>query len=456
MKLDAQSTDRFVFGVGTSAFQIEGGATSKDRVANIWDEFCEIPGAVTNGDDGKVACDHYHLWENDMALLQELGVDSYRFSVSWGRVINNFNGDVNETGLAFYRGIIDRLNRLGIKPCLTLYHWDLPLFLEQRGGWLNRETAARFVHYADVVSRALGDDVAIYTTFNEPWCSSLLSYLHGVHAPGKTDRRLALQVAHHLLLAHGMAMPTLRKNAPKAEHGIVLNLTPYYPMNENPEDMKVSNFASDENNHWFMEPLLEGTYPQSIIDRYPDCIPSITPEDMAIISTPLDYLGINYYTRQCVKASATAGLFDYESEVPEQARKTAMGWEIFPQGLTDLLVAINERYSLPKLYITENGMASDDQYHQSLVEDEERVEYLRTHLSAVFDACAQGIDIRGYFAWSLLDNFEWAEGYSKRFGLYYVDYSTQARIPKLSAHFYRDFIQRYKKQKPTLTHSNIR
>ncbi len=432
----------FVFGTATAAFQIEGAANEDGRVDSIWDRFCAEPNNIVNGDDGLVACDHYHLWEKDLQKLKDLGVDAYRFSMAWTRIITSTEKEISQTGLDFYQQIIDRLHFYQIKPFVTLYHWDLPQYLQEQGGWLNRDTAYQFAKYADVVSSHFGNQIHTYTTFNEPWCSAMLGYLHGIHAPGIKDRKQALQVAHIILLAHGLAMPLLRRNAPMAQHGIVLNMGPYDAASLSEQDQLAAELAESENNDWFIQPLLEGCYPALIQEIYPDELPDIESGDMDIISAPNDYLGINYYTRQVICHNPSNVTFTYDSVTPEEAEVTAMGWEVYPAGLTQLLVNLNKRYEMPPVYITENGMASDDDYDEVLVNDNQRVKYLREHLYAVADAIEAGVDVRGYFAWSLLDNFEWSEGYSKRFGLYYVDYVTQERVPKLSAHFYKDFIRR--------------
>ncbi len=431
----------FIFGSATAAFQIEGGADLDGKVESIWDTFCAEPGNVINGDHGLIACDHYHRWEEDLKRLQELGVDAYRFSIAWPRIIRGLDGEVNQAGLDFYQQIIDRLQAYEIKPFVTLYHWDLPQYLEDEGGWLNRDTAHQFTHYADVVTRHFGDQVHTYTTFNEPWCSAMLGYLHGIHAPGHSDRKEALTAAHHLLLAHGMAMPLMRQNAPGAQHGIVLNMAPFDAASASPQDQTAANLAGAENNHWFIQPLLEGVYPSLVMEQYPEAVPHIESGDMDIIKTPNDYLGLNYYTRQTVHHNPENALFGYDLIVPEGAEVTDLGWEVHPQGLTRLLIDLHERYDLPPVYITENGMANDDEYDEVLVKDDARVKYFREHLEALAEAMNAGVDVRAYFAWSLLDNFEWAEGYTKRFGLYYVNYETQERVPKLSAHFFGDFIR---------------
>ena len=449
MPIDESSPFRkkeFIFGVATSSYQIEGAHDLDGRTPSIWDTFCREEGRVANGDNGDIACDHYHRWKEDLALIKSLGVDSYRFSIAWPRIIRP-DGSIIEAGLRFYENIIEELERLEIKPNVTLYHWDLPQFLEDEGGWLNRDTCDAFAKYTEVVSERFGDRVSIYATFNEPWCSSILSYLHGLHAPGYRDRKKALQAAHHLLLAHGLAMPILRKNAPKAMHGIVLNMSPFYAKGDSADNLELAKLAHSENNEWFIEPLLLGRYPTLASDYYRDDLPTVEEGDLEIISRPIDFIGLNYYTREVVKRNSEGGLQPYVSEVPEGAETTEMGWEIYPEELTRLLVELNLAYDLPTFHISENGMADADKIANGEIADTRRERYLQTHLQAVENAIAQGVDVQGYFAWSLMDNFEWALGYEKRFGLIYVDYETQERTLKNSAFFFRDFIKEAKNTK---------
>lgn len=421
----------FIFGVATAAFQIEGASDVDGRVPSIWDTFCKEPGRVANGDDGSRACDNYFMWEEDLALVQDLGVDAYRFSIAWPRVITGTRGAINQAAIDHYRRQLNYLNERGIKPYVTLYHWDLPQYLQDRGGWLNRETAYAFAYYADVVSRAFGDQVVSYSTLNEPWCSAFLGYLHGIHAPGERNRKHAYQAAHHLLLAHGLALPKLRANAPLAEVGIVLNISPSDPIENSLADQNACALADIENRDLFLQPLLEGTYPEPVLNRHPDCVPLVLPGDMVLIQAGLDFIGLNYYTRNQVKgADGSAG---YEVSPYRGTDATAMGWEIYPQGLTRTLQHLASHPRCPPLFVTENGMAADDQIRNGVVDDAVRVAYLQAHLNAAEDAIASGVDLRGYFAWSLLDNFEWAEGYDKRFGLFHVDYMSQQRTPKASA-----------------------
>ncbi len=424
----------FVYGVATSSFQIEGAA--EKREISIWDTFCDTPGKIVDASNGLVACDHYHLWEQDINLIHDLGVDAYRFSICWPRIINN-DKSVNRDGVDFYLKVLDKLNELGIKPFVTLYHWDLPQIHEDHGGWLNRETAYHFRDYVEVVVREFGDRVHSYATLNEPFCSAYLGYEVGIHAPGKADRMLGRKAAHHLLLAHGLAMQVLAKESPLTLNGIVLNFTPCYPLTDSPEDKLATQKADDYINQWYMKPIMDGSYP-SLIEELPyEQRPDILDDDLAIINHPIDFLGINFYTR--LKYRAKAGHL-YEEIPPGDVEKTDIGWEVFPQALTDLLVSLNDTYDLPPLYITENGMAGDDHVESGQVKDQLRINYYQAHLEALNQAIQQGVKVDGYFAWSLMDNFEWAEGYLKRFGLVYVDFETQERTLKDSAHCYKEFI----------------
>lgn len=425
----------FVFGVATSSYQIEGAINEGGRTASIWDTFCQIPGKVDNGDNGDIACDHYHLWEQDIDMIHSLGVDAYRFSIAWPRILLE-DDCVNPEGLAFYGKIIDKCHELGLQVYVTLYHWDLPQYLENKGGWLNRETAYKFAHYADVVSKHFGDDIDVYTTLNEPFVCAFLGYRWGIHAPGIKGDKEGFLASHHLMLGHGLAMPLLRKNAPKAKHGIVFNASPSYP--ENSKDQQAANFTDAENFHWFIDPVLKGEYPALFADRHITYRPMILEHDMAIISAPVDYIGINYYSRNVVRYSENG---EIEIIKQKQAEHTHIGWEIYPKGLTDLLVRLHERYSnIPALYITENGAAGDDCLINGEVNDVQRTHYFQNHIKAVDDAIEVGINIKGYFAWSLMDNFEWAFGYEQRFGIVHVDYKTQKRTLKQSAIAYRNLL----------------
>jgi len=426
----------FVFGVATSSFQIEGGIEC--RLPSIWDTFCSTPGKIRDRSDGKVACDHFSKWREDIDLISHLCVDAYRFSISWPRVIRQ-DGSLNKDGIGFYLGLLDRLNDKGIKPFVTLYHWDLPQFLQDAGGWLNRETTHRFCDYVDLVTRAFEKRVYSYATLNEPYCSAYLGYERGIHAPGFTEAAMGKQAAHNLLLAHGMAMQVLDQNSPESLNGIVLNFAPCYPATGSEEDVAAAGIADAEFNQWYIQPLLDGRYPDLLYSLSEQQAPVIAQGDLEVISHPIDFLGINYYTRNVYKAHK---MRPYMQVAPADIPTTEMGWEIYPQGLTDLLVSLDRKYDLPPVYITENGAAMADVLEQGIVEDKDRIRYFEQHLEALNQAMQQGVDVRGYFAWSLMDNFEWAEGYTKRFGLVHVDYATQRRTVKASGRHFRDMLLR--------------
>jgi len=425
----------FLFGTATSSFQIEGDA--ENRLESIWDVFCEVPGAIADKSDGKVACEHILRWKQDVEILKELGVDAYRFSISWPRVMNQ-NGELNEKGISFYIQLLDVLNDAGIKPFVTLYHWDLPQYLEDKGGWLNRQTAFDFADYANKVTIALGERVHSYATFNEPFCSAYLGYEIGVHAPGRKGRKHGRAAAHHILLAHGLGMKVLRQNAPNALNGIVLNFTPCYSASQLQADKDATELADQYINQWYMQPVMEGSYPEVINLLSESDRPPIEKGDMEIICQPMDFLGINFYTRLHYSAPNQVGELFHEHA--HHQPMTDIGWEIYPNALRDLLLSLNERYQLPPIYITENGAAMADVLEGDEVDDEDRIDYYTGHLNAVDEAIADGVKVSGYFAWSLMDNFEWAEGYKKRFGLIYVDFDTQKRTFKNSAKAYKNLL----------------
>ncbi len=427
-------TPDFIFGVATAAFQIEGAAKADNRLPSIWDTFCATPGKVKGMDNGDIACDHYHLWEQDIQLIKELGVDAYRLSIAWPRVMNE-QGEANQAGLDFYRNLLKKLKAEGLTVFVTLYHWDLPQHLEDKGGWLNRETAYRFQQYADLVTTELADWVDSWATFNEPFCAAILGYELGIHAPGLTKPEYGRQAAHHILLAHGLALPIIRKNAPHSKVGIVLNMNRSYAASEKVEDQFACLLRETLDNQFFIEPLMKGQYPQLLKTVAPQYLPTVLPGDMEIISQPIDFLGLNFYT--CNHNAYDADSLFKNVQSSQNVEFTDIGWEIAPQAFTELLVTLHQQYELPPIYITENGAACDDHIIAGEINDEQRVRYLDGHLNAVHRAIDAGVDIRGYFAWSLMDNFEWAEGYSKRFGLTYVDYHTQQRTIKRSGYAYQ-------------------
>jgi beta-glucosidase len=426
------STD-FIYGVATASFQIEGGASS--RLPCIWDTFCDTPNKVADGSNGLVACDHFNRWQQDIELIDSLGVDAYRLSISWPRVIKE-SGELNQAGVKYYLNILDELKARNIKAFVTLYHWDLPQFLENNGGWLNRETAYKFQDYADKISTAFGDRVYAYATLNEPFCSAFLGYEIGIHAPGIVGKEFGKKAAHHLLLGHGLAMQVLKKNSPNSKSGIVLNFTPCYPETNSSADISATAFADDYFNQWYIKPLFDGQYPDILAQLPQENHPEIVDGDMEIISHSMDFLGVNFYTRAIYRADPDEVFFQIAPPEPI----TDIGWEIYPQAFTELLVSLNEKYSLPPIYITENGAAMADKLVDGVVNDQDRVDYYQSHLNAVNDAIVQGVKVDGYFAWSLMDNFEWAEGYLKRFGIVYVDYDTQVRTIKASGMAYKALI----------------
>ncbi|MDT0596053.1 GH1 family beta-glucosidase [Glaciecola petra] len=425
----------FLYGVATASFQIEGSADS--RLPCIWDTFCATPNKIADASDGLIACDHVNRWQEDLDIIESLGVDAYRFSISWPRVIKE-DGSLNQEGANFYIQLLDQLKSKNIKSYVTLYHWDLPQHLEDNGGWLNRETAYKYAEYVDLITKALGNRVHSYATFNEPYCSAFLGYEIGVHAPGKVGRKHGRTAAHHILLAHGLGMQVLQKNSPDTINGIVLNFTPCYPVSQSKADLAATQLANQYINLWYLQPLMEKSYP-AIIDLLDENDkPDIHPGDLDIIGHKIDFLGVNFYTRLTYSAPTETGSFYTEHE--HLYPRTDIGWEIFPQALTDYLVELDARFSLPPIYITENGAAMADKLENGQVHDTDRVNYYDQHLNALHKAIDQGVNIKGYFAWSLIDNFEWAEGYLKRFGLVHVDYKTQKRTLKDSAKAYQTLL----------------
>ncbi|WP_341953372.1 GH1 family beta-glucosidase [Salinibacterium sp. TMP30] len=454
----------FLFGAATAAYQIEGATHEDGRTDSIWDAFSRVPGAVINGESGEIACDHYHRYRDDVALMKDLGLQTYRFSTSWSRVQPD-GGPVNPKGLDFYSRLVDELLAAGIKPWLTLHHWDLPQALEEKGGWANRDTAFLFRDYALNMHDALGDRVDVWTTLNEPWCSSFLSYTAGVHAPGRQSKQAGLAAGHHLLLGHGLAVEALRERDPKLELGITLNLTVAKPVNPaSPGDVDAARRIDGQFNRFFLDPIFRGAYPDDLLQDVAGLGLSevIHDGDLAQIAQPIDALGVNYYHGELVSDRpaehpllgeaptdrATSSPFPAADGVynhPQGLPLTAMNWEVQPDGLRELLARVDSEYARPagtKLYVTENGAAYDDTVDaDGSVRDVKRTEFLRSHLGAILDAIAQGVDVHGYFYWSLLDNFEWAWGYEKRFGIVRVDYETQERTIKDSGLAYAKIIR---------------
>ncbi|MES3025293.1 MAG: GH1 family beta-glucosidase [Pseudomonadota bacterium] len=424
----------FTWGVATSAFQIEGAAATDGKGPSIWDTFCRQPGAIKDRSDGTVACDHYHRYQEDVGLIASLGVDAYRFSMAWARVQPSGKGAWNEKGFDFYDRLLDELADKGIGSHLTLYHWDLPQGLQDDGGWLNRDTAHRFADYAHEVARRFGNRIDAIATHNEPWCSANLGYGNAQFAPGVADARQAIQVSHHLLLSHGLAMSAMRGVGGTAKLGIVLNQWTADPATGSQADREMAELEYARSVQWFMDPIFKGSYPELALRAHGADAPLVQEGDMRAICQPIDFLGCNYYFRAWCSAA------NPPLPAPGKDGFTDMGWEIYPQGLTELLLKLKAEYDLPPVYITENGMANPDQVTGEGVHDEARIAFVASHLEALQDAMRQGVDVRGYFLWSLLDNFEWNSGYAKRFGIVHVDYATQRRTLKDSAIWYRKLL----------------
>jgi beta-glucosidase len=426
--------DGFVWGAATAAYQIEGAATEDGRGESVWDRFCATPGKVRNGDTGAIACDFYHRYPEDIELMRELGLDAFRFSIAWPRILPEGRGRVNQAGLDFYDRLVDALLAAGITPFPTLFHWDTPQALEDAGGWPARATAEAFVEYVEVVADRLGDRITRWVTHNEPWVVAWIGHAWGEHAPGRTSESDAIAAAHHLLLSHGWATEALRRAAPDAEVGIVLNLEHVDAASDSPADLDAAREMDGMANRWLLDPLFRGAYPTDMSYE-----PPVQDGDLATISTPIDFLGVNNYFRFVVQASENGG-GPHVVKDPD-APMTDMGWEVHPESLHKLLVRVARDYSPRAMYVTENGAAFGDvRVHDGLVHDPERTAFLERHIDAVLRAAADGAPMRGYFAWSFLDNFEWSLGYAKRFGIVYVDYPTLERVPKDSFYWYRDLI----------------
>jgi beta-glucosidase len=435
---DARFPEGFVWGAATASYQIEGAAREDGRGESIWDRFSHTPGKTLNGDTGDVACDHYHRWRDDITLMKELHLNAYRLSIAWPRILPEGVGRVNEAGLVFYDRLVDGLLAAKITPWVTLYHWDLPRSFDDQGGWPNRRTADMFAEYADVVSRRLGDRVKHWITLNEPWCSGFLGYYTGEHAPGRRSLKEALHAVHTLLLAHGEAVPILRQNSPGAQVGITLNLTPTYPATESAEDQAAAARHDGYFNRWFLDPLYGRGYPTDMVQIYgADLLPTVREADFDAITAPTDFLGINYYSPAVVRDDPKNLPWRFGFAAVPDADFTDMGWAVYPRGLYDILRRVHRDYPTGPLYITENGAAYDDATpEQGRVADPQRTRFYARHLAAAKAAIEDGVPLGGYFAWSLLDNFEWAFGYTRRFGITYVDYATQERTIKDSGRWY--------------------
>jgi beta-glucosidase len=436
----------FVWGTATSSYQIEGAWDEDGKGESIWDRFAHTPGKVEDGSNGDVACDHYHRWPEDIALMKSLNMQAYRFSIAWPRILPQGRGHVNQAGLDFYSRLVDGLLEAGITPFATLYHWDLPQALQDEGGWPVRSTGEAFVEYADVVSRHLGDRVKNWITHNEPWCIGFLSHQIGEHAPGHQDWNEAIRASHHVLLSHGWAVPVIRRHSADAEVGITLNFTHAMPASSSAADQAAARWADGYSNRWFTDPVYGRHYPADMVAAYqaqgylPNGLDFVQAGDMEAIAVPTDFLGVNYYTRAVVRnpmveENNPQTLFD---DLP----KTEMGWEVYPEGLYQLLCRLHFEYQVPKLYITENGASySTEPGADGKVDDQERLDYLRQHFTATHRAIEAGAPVAGFFVWSFMDNFEWAKGYLQRFGIVWMDYETLERIPKESAIWYSQVIE---------------
>ncbi|MDD2920222.1 GH1 family beta-glucosidase [Rhodoferax sp.] len=433
----------FRWGCSTSSYQIEGAVHADLRGESIWDRFCATPGHIRDGSSGAVACDHYHHWPEDLDLARSLGTNAYRFSIAWPRIFTNGRGSVpNPKGLDFYSRLVDGMLERGLEPWVTLYHWDLPQALQDQGGWVNRDTIDAFVEYADVVSRHLGDRIQHWITHNEPWCTAFHGNYEGVHAPGLKDFKTALQVSHNVLVSHGLAIPVIRRNAPNACIGAALSLHPLKPASDSAQDLAATTRHDGLRNRWFLDPLHGRGYPADIWKILGANAPVVQDGDLAAIATSTDFLGVNYYFPEIVADAPGQGVMSTRVIETPNVERTAFGWEVSPEGMVALLSRVARDYQPAAIYLTENGSTYDDVVGaDGEINDVERRRYLMRHIAAAREIVAQGIPVKGYFAWSLLDNFEWAEGYIRRFGLTHVDFDTQQRRLKASGKWYRDFLQ---------------
>ncbi|WP_078551711.1 GH1 family beta-glucosidase [Bacillus alkalicellulosilyticus] len=438
-----QFANEFIFGTSTSSYQIEGAFNEGGRSLSVWDTFCAIPGKVLNQDNGNVACDHYHRYQEDVQLIKELGVDSYRFSIAWPRIFPE-KGIYNEEGMLFYKQLIHELNEAGIKPFPTLYHWDLPMWAYEEGGWVNRESVSWFLEFAKTCFEQLDEHVFSWITHNEPWCASFLSYHQGYHAPGHMNIEEGLKAAHHILLSHGEAVKLLKQELQSSTPiGITLNLAPAYGVKDTYNDMVASNNADGYTNRWFLDPIFKGSYPIDMVNlfsKYVHDFSFIQVQDLETISVPCDFFGINYYSRALVEFAGNQSLLftNAYSDYP----KTVMGWDVSPEEFKQLIYRLRRDYTDLPIYITENGAAYDDILEDDgSVHDQERVDYINQHITAIQQVNEEGLNVAGYFLWSLFDNFEWAFGYEKRFGIFYVDFATQRRYWKDSARQYQQIIK---------------
>ena len=443
--MSGQFPSDFLWGVATSAYQIEGAVAEDGRGESIWDTFCRIPGAIADGSSGEPACDHYHRYRQDVELMRQLGVRAYRFSIAWPRIFPQGRGSPQTAGLDFYQRLLDVLERADILPVATLYHWDLPQALQYRGGWTHRDTAFRFADYAAFLFDRLGDRIRHWITVNEPSVAAIMGHLTGEHAPGLRDPAEALRAAHHLLLAHGLAVQGFRQAGLRGDPaiGIALHLFPVHPEGDAPEDERAARLLDGLANRWFLETIFKKAYPADVWEHLAAVLPMphVQEGDLELIGQPLDFLGVNYYTRQRVRHDPAEPVLPVKL-LPPAGPTTDMGWEIYPDGLLEVLLRVAEDCRPPAIYVTENGAAFPDEVGpDGRVRDPRRIEFLREHLIRVLRALEKGVPVRGYFVWSLLDNFEWQHGYTKRFGLFYVDFATQERLWKDSARWFSRVVQ---------------
>ena len=440
----------FVWGAATAAYQIEGAVNHDGRVPSIWDTFSHIPGNIANDDTGDIACDHYHRYREDIKLISDLGVQSYRFSIAWPRIIPQ-PGQVNQAGLDFYSRLVDELHQHNIEPCVTLYHWDLPQWCQDTGGWANREVIDYFAEYTQVVTQSLGDRVSWWITLNEPWVFTFAGYHFGGHAPGIKDLKTAVQASHHALLAHGTSIPIIRQNIHDAQVGITLDMYQVIPAFDSKQDREAAYRFDGYHNRWFADPVFGKGYPDDMLDAFAESQPIIGAGDLTTIATEIDFLGINTYFPMVIQAAdIEENDLGFKPLTPSELQGrgyslTHMDWPIHPDAFRQLLFDVYERYRPRKIFITENGAAFPDELKDGKVNDPERVDYIKSYIDAMGEAIDAGVPVKGYFVWSLLDNFQWALGYEKRFGIIYVDYATLQRIPKGSYEWYRNFIHQQRK-----------
>jgi beta-glucosidase len=431
----------FIWGTATASYQIEGAWDQDGRGPSVWDTFSHIPGTIDDNTTGDITCDHYHRFKDDIALMKKMGLKNYRLSLSWSRILPSGKETVNQKGLEFYSELIDALLEAEITPYVTLFHWDLPQALQDAGGWANRETAYHFRDYTEIVTKLLGDRVKNWMTHNEPWVHSMVGHFYGDHAPGLKNLKTALQTAHHMLLAHGLALEVIRENSKGSSAGIVNNLEWIEPASSSIRDREAAARHDGAFNRWYLDPIFYGSYPQDMMDWYADDAPIIEPGDMKIISSPIDFLGVNFYTRRIIAHDSRGNFLNCRQVRYPFIRKSEYEeWENNAEGLYRLLIRLKEDYNSPRLMITENGTPLQDKLENGKVHDHDRIDYLYRHMGAAWQAITDGVDLKGYFVWSFLDNFEWCLGFTKRFGLVYTDYETGERTVKDSGYWYEKII----------------